>query len=109
MASSFISDKKGADTVEANWLLGFPDDLRQYGEAKALLAALGISAIHLMTNKPRKIEALKSQGIDVIDRIALHTGENQQNFRYLRTKAEKTGHFTGGAMSQNKACGQTYN
>ena len=100
---AYSLQEKGADTVEANRILGFPDDLRHYGEAKRLLTALGISAIHLMTNNPEKIEALKSLGIDVIERVPLHAGENQHNFRYLRTKAEKMGHFRGNAYEAKQS------
>ena len=92
---AYSLQESGADTVEANRLLGFPDDLRQYQEAATLLTELGISRIHLMTNNPAKIEALQSLGVDVVGRVPLHAGKNWHNIKYLRTKAEKMGHLGG--------------
>ena len=91
---AYALQEKGADTVEANQLLGFPEDMRHYTPAKMLLEALGISSVHLMTNNPHKIEALQSLGINVISRIPLHASQNPHNSRYLKTKVEKMGHMT---------------
>jgi GTP cyclohydrolase II len=90
---AYALQEKGADTVEANRLLGFGEDMRDYTAAKILLDALGISAVHLMTNNPKKIEALQSMGINVVSRIPLHVGQNSHNQRYLETKVEKMGHI----------------
>lgn len=84
---------QGADTVEANEQLGFGADMREYGICKAMLAHLHISAVKLMTNNPRKVQALQQQGIEVSERIALHTGQNPHNAKYLSTKAGKLGHL----------------
>ncbi len=90
---AYALQEKGADTVEANRLLGFGEDMRDYTGAQILLSALGISVVHLMTNNPRKIEALQSMGIDVISRIPLHAGQNPHNQVYLKTKVKKMGHI----------------
>ena len=90
---AYALQEDGADTVEANHLLGFPDDIRQYTGAKMLFDALGIRTIHLMTNNPQKISALESLGITVISRIPLHSGLNPHNVLYLKAKAEKMGHL----------------
>jgi GTP cyclohydrolase II len=83
----------GADTVEANEQLGFGADMRDYGICKVMLNHLGIKAVRLMTNNPRKVTALKKQGIEVSERLPLHHGENPHNAKYLATKAGKLGHM----------------
>lgn len=84
---------QGADTVEANERLGFGADLREYDICKAMLDHLHIGAVKLMTNNPRKVQALEQLGIDVSERIALHVGRNPHNQKYLSTKAGKLGHL----------------
>tara|TARA_B110000503_G_scaffold24161_2_gene38035 strand:+ start:21528 stop:22133 length:606 start_codon:yes stop_codon:yes gene_type:complete len=83
----------GADTVEANEQLGFGADMRDYSMLKPMIQHLGLKAVRLMTNNPRKVAALQQQGVDVVERIALHTGSNPHNEKYLRTKAGKLGHM----------------
>lgn len=83
----------GADTVEANEQLGFGADMRNYGICSNMLKHLGISSLRLMTNNPRKVNALTDQGIDVVERIPLQTGQNPHNAHYLATKAGKLGHL----------------
>jgi GTP cyclohydrolase II len=85
----------GADTVDANEQLGFPDDARDYGLAVALLQALGIDVLRLLTNNPRKVAALARDGITVTERVALHAGENPHNASYLATKRSRLGHLLG--------------
>src|SRR5882762_7274760 len=60
---------RGLDTVEANLVLGFRDDERDYAVAAHMLASLNVGSIQLMTNNPRKIEQLESLGIEVSGRI----------------------------------------
>ncbi len=83
----------GADTVEANEQLGFGADMRDYGICSEMLRHLSISQIRLMTNNPRKVAALEEMGINVVERIALRSGENPHNEAYLKTKAGKLGHL----------------
>lgn len=85
----------GADTVEANEQLGFGADMRDYSICNAMLKHLNIQQIRLMTNNPKKVRALTDQGIDVLERIPLHTGQNPHNEKYLATKAGKLGHLIG--------------
>ncbi|MGB0955199.1 MAG: GTP cyclohydrolase II [Panacagrimonas sp.] len=84
---------QGADTVEANHQLGFPADAREYDLAVELLHKLGLKRIRLMTNNPRKLDALSRDGIEVAQRIALESGLNPHNEAYLRAKADKLGHW----------------
>lgn len=83
----------GADTVEANERLGFGPDMRDYSICKVMLEHLNITRVRLLTNNPRKVQALKDLGIEVVERIPLHTGKNPHNARYLETKAGKLGHL----------------
>lgn len=84
---------QGLDTVEANEQLGFGADMREYSICRAMLEHLGIRSVRLMTNNPRKVNALRDQQIDVVERIALQAGQNLHNSKYLATKAGKLGHL----------------
>lgn len=84
---------QGADTVEANEQLGFGADMRDYSICLPILQYLGASKVRLMTNNPRKVDALKAQGIDVVERVPLKTDSNPHNAKYLSTKAGKLGHL----------------
>ncbi|MFK7731392.1 MAG: GTP cyclohydrolase II [Pseudomonadales bacterium] len=84
---------KGADTVEANEQLGFEADQRSYTICEAMFAHLGVKAVRLMTNNPRKVQALEDIGINVVERLDLQPGHNPHNSRYLSTKAGKLGHL----------------
>ncbi len=84
---------QGADTVEANEQLGFAADLRDYSMCKDMLEHLGIKRLRLMTNNPRKVNALSSYGIDIVERVPLRVGRNVHNERYLDTKQSKLGHW----------------
>jgi len=83
---------KGLDTVEANKVLGFKPDLRDYGIGAQILADLGIRQIRLLTNNPRKIVGLEGHGLMVVERVPLEIEPNPANIGYLRTKKEKMGH-----------------
>ncbi|MEO0853732.1 MAG: GTP cyclohydrolase II, partial [Cyanobacteria bacterium J06648_11] len=83
----------GLDTVEANERLGFAPDLRNYGVGAQILNDLGVRRMRLITNNPRKISGLKGFGIQVVDRVPLIVEADDNNARYLATKAEKLGHL----------------
>src|SRR5690606_15112277 len=83
----------GADTVEANEQLGFGADMREYHICTEMLSHLGITAVRLMTNNPRKVSALRNQGIEVVERLSLQSGHNPHNAKYLATKIGKLGHM----------------
>lgn len=84
---------QGADTVEANEQLGFGADMRDYSLCRAMLEHLGIRRARLLTNNPRKVNALTELGIEVVERIPLHIGHNPHNTRYIATKKGKLGHL----------------
>ena len=83
---------RGADTMEANLMLGHPADARNYGIASEVLGSLGIEKVSLMTNNPDKVEQLRDHGIDVVERVPLVVGVGEGNIGYLSTKVEKMGH-----------------
>ena len=96
----------GIDTYDADRHLGFSADERSYDVAAAMLQRIGVTRVRLLTNNPRKIDALREHGIDVIDRIALLTEPNAHNEGYLRTKRERAGHLGHGesyAPDQDKS------
>lgn len=84
---------QGFDTVEANERLGFESDERLYGIAARMLALLGFTSVRLMTNNPKKVEALTAAGIAVSERVPHAFPATAHNRDYLRTKAEKSGHL----------------
>jgi GTP cyclohydrolase II len=90
---AYALQEKGADTLEANHLLGLPADARDYGVAARMLADLGIASVRLMTNNPGKIDGLTAHGVDIVDRVPLQVGRNRRNGAYLDTKAHRMGHL----------------
>ena len=83
---------KGADTLDANLMLGLPADARDYKIAASMLKALDIPRVSLLTNNPDKVEQLSKYGIDVVERMPLVAGIGEDNRSYLSTKAERMGH-----------------
>lgn len=83
---------RGLDTVDANQVLGFGVDERDFTIAAAILRALNIHAVRLLTNNPHKEEALSLFGISVTERLPLAITPGEHNARYLATKAVRLGH-----------------
>jgi len=92
---AYALQDKGHDTVEANHLLGFGDDERDYRVAADMLRALGARSIKLMTNNPRKVNGLREQGITVAGRTPIVIAPNRHNAEYLKTKQNRSGHWLG--------------
>lgn len=84
---------QGKDTVEANVLLGFPPDLREYGIGAQILDDLGVRKIRLLTNNPKKLVGLGGYGLEIVERVPLQIRENEVNSFYLKTKRDKMGHL----------------
>ena len=83
---------RGADTLEANLMLGHPADARDYGVASEILDSVGIARVNLMTNNPDKVDQLSEYGINVVERKPLVAGVGESNVDYLSTKARRMGH-----------------
>lgn len=94
---------RGADTVDANLRLGFAADLRSYGMCADILSHLGVKSVQLMTNNPRKVDALGEAGVEVTERIALVHGHNPHNRDYLAVKAARMGHLFDAACQLRDA------
>lgn len=83
----------GFDTVDANLRLGHPVDGRDYAAAAAVLADLGVRSVRLLTNNPRKREAISSHGVRVVATEPLVVEPGADNARYLATKRDRLGHL----------------
>jgi len=90
---AYALQQAGADTVDANRLLGLPDDTRNYRAARDIFTSLGIRRVRLMTNNPAKVHALQQLGIEVVERVPLQLGRNRHNEGYLDTKHRRLGHW----------------
>ncbi len=84
---------QGYNTKEANEILGFHQDARDYSEAIAILKDLGVNKINLMTNNPNKINGFNDSGIEVVKRIPVEIEPNNENIGYLKTKKWEMGHI----------------
>ncbi|MFE7963852.1 GTP cyclohydrolase II [Streptomyces cellulosae] len=83
---------EGLDTVEANLALGLPVDARDYAVAAGMLKDLGVRSVRLMSNNPRKREALVRHGVEVAEQVPLLIEPCESNITYLRTKRERLDH-----------------
>ena len=90
---AYRKQEEGLDTVEANVALGFPPDLRDYGEGAQILVDLGIRRLRLMTNNPCKIAGLEGYGLEIVERVPIVIPANAHDKRYLDTKKSKMGHM----------------
>ena len=86
--------ENGADTVQANRMLGLADDLRSYEVCKAMLDYFNVNTVNLLSNNPEKVKALKELGFTV-KRHEHSVGKNVFNQDYLKTKENKMGHLIG--------------
>jgi len=90
---AYVLQEEGKDTVEANHLLGFPADLRDFSEAAKIIKLLGVKSVRLLTNNPDKIEKLERAGIRITERIPIITEIQEHNKKYIETKVEKMRHL----------------
>jgi 3,4-dihydroxy 2-butanone 4-phosphate synthase/GTP cyclohydrolase II len=90
---AYAEQERGLDTVDANVRLGLPVDGRRYDEAAAVLSALGVVSVRLLTNNPLKVEGLRGAGIDVSEVEPILTAAHARNVEYLRAKRHRMGHL----------------
>ncbi|MBM7690440.1 bifunctional 3,4-dihydroxy-2-butanone 4-phosphate synthase/GTP cyclohydrolase II [Enterococcus ureilyticus] len=85
--------EKGMDTFDANLVLGFKPDERDYQFAAEILGTFGVEEIDLITNNPEKIEQLKAFGIKINQRVSIEITPIEENRNYLKAKKEKFNHL----------------
>ena len=84
---------KGYDTIEANLVLGFENDLRDFNMAAQILKDLGVNSIRLLSNNPDKLGQLEEYGIKINERVSTEEEITKYNIDYLRTERDKMGHM----------------
>ena len=90
---AYALQEQGVDTVDANRMLGFPDDMRRYYAVAAMVKDLGVRSLSLMTNNPAKVQALRSEGVVVTSRVPVQVPLNAHSRSYLETKRARMGHI----------------
>lgn len=98
-AMAYLLQENGYDTVDANYALGFVNDSRNYDDAIHVLKALRSKPVTLITNNPKKLEALKQSGLSVNARKPLWGDISEYNKNYLQTKINRSGH-----LNEDGAC-----
>ena len=89
---AYALQDQGYDTVDANVAIGAPIEARDYDLAAHILFDLGYPEIKLLTNNPAKVEALREEGVDVVEQMPLIVKPSAHNVRYLTTKKERMAH-----------------
>ncbi|MCP9493127.1 MAG: GTP cyclohydrolase II [Pyrinomonadaceae bacterium MAG19_C2-C3] len=90
---AYALQDSGADTVEANELLGLEVDLREYKQCAEILFDLGLCQVLVISNNPHKIKAMEEAGLKVVERVAIEVEPTDAAVDYMRTKKEKMGHL----------------
>lgn len=90
---------RGYDTVDANRMLGLPDDARSYEVVPEMLAHFGVPSISLMTNNPDKVAKLAALGVKVDKRRPVITVPNQHSVGYFEAKRTRMGHALPQSMA----------
>ncbi len=96
---AYTLQEHGLDTVDADGVLGFGADEREYVAAVEMLKALDVNRVLLLTNNPAKMEALRSGGIEVHDRRPLYGTLNRHNLPYVKAKLQRAGHWLEDMLS----------
>jgi len=92
-AIAYLLQEDGLDTVDANTELGFADDARDYSDAIAVLKLLRKLPVSIITNNPRKVDALRKSGMNVAGRVPLWGNSSTYNEKYIQTKMKRSGHY----------------
>jgi len=95
---AYALQEQGHDTVDANRLLGLPDEARDFSMVKDILDDLGVASVALMTNNPVKVDALVGSGVVVAERVPHLVSAAAPAMRYLATKGARMGHMIDGPI-----------
>src|SRR6266700_1715308 len=90
---AYALQDEGADTVEANELLGLAVDSREYRQCAEILYDLGLCQVRVISNNPLKLQALEEAGLKIVERVSIQVDSRESSAKYLRTKKEKLGHL----------------
>src|SRR5712671_1959653 len=93
---AYALQDEGADTVEANELLGLAVDSREYRQCAEVLFDLGLCKVRVISNNPLKLRALEEAGLKIVERVSIEVESTENSARYLQTKREKMGHLLEG-------------
>jgi GTP cyclohydrolase II len=85
---------QGLDTIEANLRLGHAIDLRDYALPVEILRFLNVRSVRLITNNPEKIDAVRSSGIEIAERVSADVPGTPHSEHYIATKRERLGHLS---------------
>jgi 3,4-dihydroxy 2-butanone 4-phosphate synthase/GTP cyclohydrolase II len=99
---AYALQDRGADTVEANVLLGLPADKREYGIGSQILADVGVREMRLLTNNPKKISGLDGFGLKIVERVPIAVEPGEYNRAYMTTKRDKMGHLLGPTLVEQR-------
>ncbi|WP_079434461.1 GTP cyclohydrolase II [Zoogloea sp. LCSB751] len=83
---------RGYDTVDANRMLGLPDDARSYDVVPEMLGYFKVPSIRLMTNNPDKLTKLTALGVQIDGCLPVITRPNTHSIGYIKTKRQRMGH-----------------
>ncbi|WP_405707060.1 GTP cyclohydrolase II [Streptomyces xanthophaeus] len=92
---AYVLQDSGLDTFEANAVLNFGHDMRDYRVAAEMLRALGVPDIRLLSNNPEKAAQLRAHGVAIAEVVTTGTFVNENNHAYLTAKRERAGHALG--------------
>lgn len=90
---AYALQDQGADTIEANTLLGLEVDLREYQQCVEILKHLGVKKVKAMSNNPEKLRAMREGGLEIVERLPLEFKPSKDTQKYLRVKKFQMGHL----------------
>src|SRR5918998_2853029 len=90
---AYALQDEGADTVEANEMLGLEVDLREYRQCAEVLFDLGLCQVRVLSNNPLKLRAMEEAGLRVVERVPIEVEAADPAMHYMRTKKQKMGHL----------------
>lgn len=97
---AYALQDEGLDTVDANLILGLKADARDYTVGARILQDLGITSMRLLTNNPAKYRCIAEFGLQISEKVPLHTLPTRENHAYLMTKQARMGHTLQETLSK---------